>query len=279
MLVALHSAPNGFFKSNPPYENRELFRLVKKAASLGFRYFEVGPMWSFVEIDAKGLNDVLDRYGMKSSVHVGGRYDAEKFTQTAEEYNKAQNELHHGIELCKRLSSELVSFHPPFFMADNARDNKLLSEARSRFLKLVENNIEFAFDNGIKIALESFCYPPFIFNGLHDFMEFISSFPSSKLGVLLEVGHLFHVGLNLDEAVDMFGKRILDVHVHDATLGGDVQEATHLPIGRGKINFADLIKRLREVNYDGVLTLEIRGSVREILESKKCLEHLIESVE
>jgi len=275
MKVTLHSAPEGFFKSKPPHSNNELFRLIRKAASLGFKCFQVGPLWSFVDIDAKGLKRVLDQCGMESNVHVGGRYDAEKFAATQKEYERVQKEMHSGTELCLDISSTLVSFHPPFFMTKGIRDKALQPRAQTRFLKLVTEEVKFASANGIQVALESFCYHPFIFNGLHDFTQFISRFPPAKLGVLLEVGHLFQAGFNLDEVVQALDKRLFDVHIHDATLGGDVWKATHLPIGQGKIDFLHLIRMLRQVEYEGWLTLEINGNEREIKESKKHLEYLI----
>jgi len=58
----------------------------------------------------------------------------------------------------------------------------------------------------IKTALESFCYPPFIFSDLSDFTNFISNLPAAKLGILLEVGHLYQAGFNIDEAIQTFGK-------------------------------------------------------------------------
>jgi len=275
MKAALHSAPNGFFKSKPPHSNNELFKLVQKAASLDFRCFQVGPLWSFVDIDAKDLKSVLNRCDLECNVHVGGRYDAEKFVVTRKEYERVQREIHRGIELCRDISSTLVSFHPPFFMTEKVRNKVLLSKAQTRFRKLVAEEVNFASDNGIQMALESFCYSPFIFNGLHGFTQFIHRFPSTKLGVLLEVGHLFHAGFNLDEAIQTFSKRLLDVHVHDATFGGDVGKATHLPIGKGSVDFSGLINALRRVGYDGWLTMEIRGNEKQIVESKEYLEILI----
>jgi sugar phosphate isomerase/epimerase len=278
MQIALHSAPEGFFKSKPPYSNNELLRLVRKTASLGFKCFEVGPLWSFAQIDPKSLRRVLDRYGIESCVHAGGLYDAEKFVRTGEhEYEKAQKEANRGIELCRELGSGLISLHPPFFMSDKARNRQTMSKARDCFHRLMEDAIKFASQNGIKTALESFCYAPFVFSGLDDFMEFVSSFRSAQLGVLLEVGHLFHMDFNVDKAAHMFGKRLSDVHVHDAALGGDVRKSTHLPIGKGQIDFTNLIRNLHEVNYNGWLTLEINGDEKEILESKRALEYIIES--
>jgi hypothetical protein len=134
MKIALHGAPEGFFKSTPPHSKTELFRLVQKAASLHFRCFEIGPLWSFAEIDAWSLKTVLDHFEMERSVHVGGLYDAKKFALTEEECNRFQQELHSGIELCEGLSSQLVSFHPPFFSIKTTLEKEICLEQGPTFL-------------------------------------------------------------------------------------------------------------------------------------------------
>lgn len=275
MRVALHSAIEGFFKSKPPYTNTELLRHVRKAASLGFTCYQIGPLWRFAEIDAKRLKKTLDSCGLEANVHVGGIYDAEKFATTEGEYEKARAEIHRGIELCEAVSSRLVSFHPPFFATKRPDDSTILPKAKTRFFELVSQEVEAASALGINMALESFCYSPFIFNDLHDFMQLISRFSSSELGILLETGHLFNAGFNLDDAISTFRNRLLDVHIHDARAEEDVTKATHLPIGIGNINFAHLVGQLRLVGYDGWLTLEINGTERQIVENKLFLENLL----
>lgn len=275
MLVALHSAPKDFFKSDPPHSPDDLLRLVKTATRLGFRCFQIGPTTSFAEIDGNRLRTLLDQCDLQRNVHVGGLYDAERFTTSEAEFNKAQNYLHKGIELSIQVSSPLVSFHPPFFTSDKPRDETTLSLAKNRFKKLVKQELSFASSNKIKMALESFCYPPFIFTSLRYFNEFVSLFNSSKLGVLLEVGHLYQAGFNLDDTIRAFGSRIFDVHVHDATMNEDYKKATHLPIGNGNIDFPNIIKALGQAKYSGWLTLEIHGSESEIIRSRKLLERLI----
>jgi len=275
MRVALHSAIEGFFKSKPPYTNTELLRHVRKAASLGFRCYQIGPLWSFPEIDAKELKRTLNRCSLEANVHIGGLYDAEKFAATDSEYERVQKEIHRGIELCEAISSRLVSFHPPFFATQKPKDSRLLSKARIRFSKLVSEQVETASAIGVKMALESFCYSPFVFSDLHDFMQFISRFSSNKLGVLLETGHLFNAGFSLDEAISMFKDRLLDIHIHDAKVEKDFAEATHLPIGMGNIDFVHLLSQFCRVGYDGWLTLEINGNERQIIESRLVLERLL----
>jgi sugar phosphate isomerase/epimerase len=275
MIVALHSAPKGFFRTSPPHSNSELVALVREAASLGFKAVQIGPLIDYVPIEGERLRSVLNSVNMKRNVHVGGIYDAKKFALTEEEYAKARKQMHYGIKLCMKICSTLVSVHPPFFAVANEINEEILSRARMRFLELLKEEVDFAGRNHIETALESFCYPPFIFEGLRDFTEFISKFPSDKLGVLLDAGHVYQIGINLYDAVQAFRHRLLDIHVHDATLEKDYREATHLPIGRGTINFPEFISILRENAYDRWLTLEIRGNEKEIVDSKEYLENQI----
>jgi sugar phosphate isomerase/epimerase len=177
--------------------------------------------------------------------------------------------------LCKRISSTVMSVHPPFFAAENVATEELQSAAKRRFLELLKEEVDFASRNHIKIALESFCYPPFIFRGLDDFGQFVSRFPSEELGVLLDVGHLYQAGIGLSSAVHAFADRLVDVHVHDATRDKDYRKATHLPIGKGEIDFSDFLNLLHEVGYDGWLTLEIRAGEKEVLQSKEFLVSLL----
>jgi sugar phosphate isomerase/epimerase len=275
VIVGLNSASEGFFETKPPYSNEQLLRFVRRVTSLGFEAVQIGPLRDFDRIEAGQLRTVLDAYKTERKVHVGGIYDAGKFASTQEEYVKAQKEVRYGLMLCRRLSSSVLSLHPLFFAAENVATEELQYAAKRRFLELVEEEVDFASRNHIKMALESFCYPPFIFRGLDDFWQFVSRFPFEEMGVLLDMGHLYHAGIELSSAVHAFAGRLVDVHVHDATRDKDYRKATHLPIGKGEIDFSDLLNLLHEAGYDGWLTLEIRAGEKEVLQSRDFLESVL----
>ena len=71
-----------------------------------------------------------------------------------------------------------------------------------------------------------------------------------------------------------------DVHAKDGnypTNGRNLGNET--PLGEGSVNFPALIAKLKEVGYDGPLTIEreIEGDeqIRDILKAKSMLEELI----
>jgi sugar phosphate isomerase/epimerase len=242
---------------------------------LGFKAVQIGPLVNYDSIEGESLNRVLDSLNMERNVHVGGICDANRFAKLEEEYVKVQKEIRFGIMLSSAIRYTLVSVHPPLFVSESKASEDCLARARERFFELLTEEADFASRKGVTLALESFCYSPFIFRDLVDFLQFIAGFSLEKLGILLDVGHVYQAGINLEKAVRLCKERLLDVHIHDATLERDYRRATHLPIGKGTVDFSKLIGLLKEVGYNRWLTLEIRGSEREVVASKRFLEKLI----
>lgn len=278
MKVCFHSMPLDLLSGKPPFSEDDLCRLVREAASLGFKAFQIGPFYAFPHYDAAKLRRLLDQLGLERNIHIGGIYDAVRFSLGGEEYQRAFAEVLKGIELCRGVGSDLVAFHPPFFIREKDFDMQVASRARKRLQRLVEALLHEASPFRIRLALESFCYSPFIFNGLGDFGRFVDDFSSDMLGMVLEVGHLHQKELNLAEATRLFGGRLFDVHIHDAITQEDFRKATHLPLGKGGINFKAVLNALRGVNYQGWLTLEVRGQTSDVVESKKRLEKIIREI-
>lgn len=118
--------------------------------------------------------------------------------------------------------------------------------------------------------------------------------PVTLLRTLEDIG-LDNVGVNLDPAnlllygkgnpvdsLKVLGKYILGVHAKDGeypTCGKYLGKET--PIGKGGVDFNNLIKSLKELGYDGALTIENEmgngDELKEILESKAYLEDIINS--
>lgn len=102
-----------------------------------------------------------------------------------------------------------------------------------------------------------------------------------NLGINLDPANLILYGkANPVDALDVIGKYVRGVHAKDGLyptsgrfLGNEV------PLGEGKVNFPRLVQRLREVGYDGPLTIEreISGEeqIKDILNGKALLEKLI----
>ncbi len=113
----------------------------------------------------------------------------------------------------------------------------------------------------------------------------------------MEVVGTGNMGINLDTAnpilygkanpvdmLEMLGDCVYDLHIKDGLWPTDGWNlGKEVPVGQGKANFPAIIKKLKELGYDGALTIEreISGEeqIRDILEAKAYLEELWATIE
>jgi sugar phosphate isomerase/epimerase len=116
--------------------------------------------------------------------------------------------------------------------------------------------------------------------------------PVTLLRCITDVG-LDNQGINLDtanlilygkgnpvDALDVFGKYVRGLHAKDGLFPTDPNElGKEVPIGQGNVDFPTVIRRLKEMNYTGAITIEreISGpqQTADIKKAKAYLESLI----
>lgn len=104
---------------------------------------------------------------------------------------------------------------------------------------------------------------------------------TGNLGINLDPANLILYGkANPVDALDVFGEYVRDVHAKDGCYPTDGKNlGNEVPIGEGKVNFEVFVNKLKEVGYDGTLTIEreISGEkqIEDIINAKKLLEGLI----
>lgn len=109
----------------------------------------------------------------------------------------------------------------------------------------------------------------------------IEDIGTGNLGINLDPANLILYGkANPVDALDVFGEYVRGVHGKDGlypTNGKDLGAETK--VGEGKVNYPVFIKRLKEVGYNGAITIEreISGEQqdKDIMETKAYLEQLI----
>ena len=116
--------------------------------------------------------------------------------------------------------------------------------------------------------------------------------PITLIRAIKDVG-LDNVGVNFDlanlilygkgnpvDAIELFGPYVQGIHAKDGLFPSDPKElGKEVPIGQGKVDFPRIIQRLKELNYQGGVTIEreISGpqQVEDVKAAKTFLEKLI----
>lgn len=119
-------------------------------------------------------------------------------------------------------------------------------------LKIVEKHIK---ENGldIRVCLENLGG---IFATVDALNGLLDQLDPDCFGICLDTGHL---NLNDKDQVSFIrkaGKRLTALHIAD----NEGERDQHMmPFGKGNVNFVDVVRALREVDYNGLFNLEIPG--------------------
>ena len=102
---------------------------------------------------------------------------------------------------------------------------------------------------GVNMALENMPSMPFML--AHTADEMFELLDGTNMPICFDIGHANTVG-QVDEIIERFGDRIINVHIHD----NDGTADQHMTIGDGNINFETILKKLRR--YMGNYIIESR---------------------
>ena len=89
-----------------------------------------------------------------------------------------------------------------------------------------------------------------------DLLHIISRVGSDKLGICLDTGHLNLTDKNQREFILKAGDKLMALHIAN---NEGVTDQHMMPFTRGTVDFMEVVKALREINYTGLFNLEIPG--------------------
>ena len=118
-------------------------------------------------------------------------------------------------------------------------------------LDLLSELVSHATEKGIILCIENLTERYDSFSSLFD------SLP--ELRMTLDIGH----GELLSKENTSFGfikhlfPKIENVHVHDNHGGKDVKDDLHLPLGEGRVDYPEILGRLKEKGYQSTITMEV----------------------
>lgn len=116
-----------------------------------------------------------------------------------------------------------------------------------------------ATEYGVKhINIENLPFKHLPINYTHQVVEFVKELNEISRGdmykVCFDTGHANYCSENIADSIRLIGKDLLGtLHIHD----NDGNSDQHLTPGQGNIDWNSFIKALKDIEFDGVLNLEI----------------------
>jgi sugar phosphate isomerase/epimerase len=161
------------------------------------------------------------------------------------------------VELAAELGALVVTMHPGHCSPISVKNREKYLEIHRESLRKIARWSE---EYGIKIGVENMPrFPILDAQNCDRLMEIIEGV---EIGVTFDVGHLNTTTGNFDRFIELFGERIVHVHLHDNS--GERDE--HLPLGEGTVPWERVVPKLPDVTW----TLE----VSDLKSARKSLEFL-----
>ena len=155
-------------------------------------------------------------------------------------------ELINGSDFAKKLGVDKVATHAGF-LPENLNDVDYSGVVCA--LRQVANHCK---ANGQKFLFETGQETPVTL------LRLIEDIGTDNLGINLDPANLLMYGkANPTDALDVFGKYVVEVHAKDGDYPTDGRNlGKEYAIGQGRVNFPVFVEKLKEIGFDGVLIIE-----------------------
>ena len=178
-------------------------------------------------------------------------------------------ELKKGSDFAKKINVENLATHVGFIPeTPNTEQYQSLVCCVRELASYVKNNGQyFLFETGQETPVT--------------LRRMIEDIGTGNLGINLDPANLILYGkANPVDALDVFGEYVREIHGKDGCYPTDGKNlGKEMPLGDGKVDFPRFVKRLKEIGYDGTITIEreISGEqqIEDIKKAKEFLETLI----
>jgi L-ribulose-5-phosphate 3-epimerase len=202
------------------------------------------------------VRDLLARYEMRSVIETGARFlldprhkhEPTLLTADAAGRSRRVRFLQQAIDIAAELESDCVSFWSGIL-----HESTLSEEAAfERLCQGLRQVIEHAQRQNVMLGFEP--EPGMFIDTMSRYEQVLTRIDAPCFKLTLDIGHLHCLGEEpIADYVQRWAPRLVNVHIEDMQRG--VHE--HLMFGEGEIDFAPVLRALRDVQYTGAAHVEL----------------------
>ena len=226
---------------------RDLVREIHDFADAGFDFVDITlePTGARPDqVDVSSVRRTLDDSGLRAVGHTAW------YMPIASQFPELRQAATDILVRCMRTFSELdvplMTVHPD--MRREQRDQVALAAANA---DSIAHLAQVGQSLGVRLMVEN---QAGVYSQVRYLRPILDAAPAA--GFHLDAAHSNLSGEynRIDELLEAFANRLVHVHMSD-NKGGDWD--LHLPLGAGNIDWRRVIRSLKNVGYDGTVTLEV----------------------
>lgn len=208
----------------------------------GFDFLDLtieGP--NAINVDINKLRPILDSHGLSITGHTDPCLPYAYPIQGVRE--ACFKELERCAGIFSALGAKVMNIHPCYFSPPAMRKDLVLFH-----IEALPAIVEMAASFGLTLVLENYKAP---FDRVTTFRDLLGKVPGLKLH--LDFGHTNFGADNHEVFCGELGEHLQHVHFSDNRSRDD----DHMPLGVGTVNWQNAVNSLKEIGYDGTITLEV----------------------
>lgn len=115
---------------------------------------------------------------------------------------------------------------------------------------------------GIKLAIHNHGPEDALYPAPKDVYDRIKNLDAG-MGMCIDIGHSMRAGSIPEKAIRDFKSRLFDLHIKDVSVAA--KDGKAIEIGRGVIDFPEVVESLRKINFKGVCSIEFEKDMTDPL--------------
>ncbi len=260
------------------FAHHRLLDLVDVLADLGYRGLaltldnhHLDPFGSQLASETNSLKSKLAEHQFELVIESGARFNLDGRTK---HYPSLLTRRHRGrridfLKRCLAIAAELNASCVSLWSGHNF-DHLATEEAFELLVLGLEEVLVEAESLGIDLAFEP--EPGMFSETLMDYAALKQRLPSKRFGLALDLGHLMVTQeSSLPDAIRKFRGQIMTMAIEDMKRG--VHE--HLPFGEGDIDFSPVMAAIREIDYRGMVSVELSRASSDAVETARAAERFL----
>jgi sugar phosphate isomerase/epimerase len=152
-----------------------------------------------------------------------------------------------ALTLAKELGAKCITTEP-----GGPLDGRTWADGLKLFVEMLKPVVAHAEREGVMLLVEP--EPDLLIETADQYLEFATKIRSPMLGLNFDIGHFYCVKDEPAPTVHKLREHIRHVHLEDIAA---TRVHHHLIPGEGAIDFGGTLKALKEVGYDGWVTVEL----------------------
>ncbi|MFN3910021.1 MAG: sugar phosphate isomerase/epimerase family protein [Candidatus Anstonellaceae archaeon] len=231
------------------HPHKELIEEIYKIGEMNFDYLELTveyPAATPEKIIQKKekIKELIESYNLGLLTHLPWYFSiAHPYQRIQKAINK---EIENAMQISAFLGAKSITLHPELVLPVSCQGRKKMIQNSLNTIKFLNKT---ASNFGMQLCLETVDEKAL---SLAEYKQILSEV---DIKITLDIGHAqTYFSQNILDLIDEIKKHVGHVHLHDGKGGED-----HLPLGAGRMDLKDIIKKLKEF-YNSTITLEIHSA-------------------